>query len=150
MERRQARLRARAFIQQEPGGPFLLVRHRHPERGEDFWCLPGGWVEPGESLADAVRREVAEETGLTVEPEGLVSLMEFRSGPAAGSVEGVFRARVTGGRLSLGVDPEVETPHLADVRWWRWEEAAGQDLRPRELIRRLAAGQEPVPYTEVP
>lgn len=150
MERRQARLRARAFIRQEPGGAFLLVRHRHPERGEDFWCLPGGWVEPGESLAEAVRREVAEETGLQIEPEGLLSLMEFSTGPAAGSVEGVFRARVTGGQLALGRDPEVTTPHLSDVRWWRWEEAAPLDLRPRELIAQLARGQEPVPYTVVP
>lgn len=46
-------------------GMLLLVRRGHaPDAGK--WSIPGGRVEPGETDADAVVREMAEETGLTV------------------------------------------------------------------------------------
>jgi ADP-ribose pyrophosphatase YjhB (NUDIX family) len=48
------------------GGRALLVRRAHePRKGE--WSLPGGLLDLGESLADAARREVKEETSLDVE-----------------------------------------------------------------------------------
>lgn len=43
-------------------GAILMVRHRHA--GREYWTLPGGGVEPGESPARAAVREVWEETGL--------------------------------------------------------------------------------------
>ncbi|MGY1693456.1 NUDIX hydrolase [Geodermatophilus sp. SYSU D00766] len=49
----------------DDAGRLLLVRRRNaPGRG--LWSVPGGRVEPGESLAAAVTREVREETGLRV------------------------------------------------------------------------------------
>lgn len=45
------------------GGRVLLVRHE--KEGRSYWLLPGGGVEEGEQLEDAVRREFAEECGLT-------------------------------------------------------------------------------------
>ncbi len=61
------------------GGAILLVRRRHPpERGR--WSLPGGKVEPGELLAVAVEREMAEETGLVARCGAFVGWAE-RIGP---------------------------------------------------------------------
>ncbi|TDQ58483.1 ADP-ribose pyrophosphatase YjhB (NUDIX family) [Actinomycetospora succinea] len=49
----------------DPDGRLLLIRRAHdPEAGR--WSLPGGKVEPGESVRAATAREVAEETGLEV------------------------------------------------------------------------------------
>lgn len=56
-------------------GRLLLVRRgRDPQAGR--WSVPGGRVESGESLAQAVVREVAEETGLTVVCGPLVGWVE--------------------------------------------------------------------------
>jgi ADP-ribose pyrophosphatase YjhB (NUDIX family) len=54
----------------------LLVVQRGRGVGAGRWSLPGGRVEPGETLAAAVRRELYEETGLEVEVGGLVGIAE--------------------------------------------------------------------------
>jgi 8-oxo-dGTP diphosphatase len=56
-------------------GRVLLVRRgNEPRKGH--WSIPGGLVELGESLFEGVRREIAEETGLTVEPQAMVEVVD--------------------------------------------------------------------------
>lgn len=74
-------------------GEVLLVRTR--DRA-DTWEMPGGRVEAGESLAQAVTREVGEETGMTIEPTALVGVYENLT---LGVLVAVFRARLLGGEL---------------------------------------------------
>lgn len=55
------------------GSQFVLIQEsKAPCRGQ--WSLPGGVVEPGESLVAAVCREVLEEAGLHVEPTGIIAI----------------------------------------------------------------------------
>jgi ADP-ribose pyrophosphatase YjhB (NUDIX family) len=53
---------------------LLVERGRPPLKG--YWSLPGGALEAGEQLADALRREVLEETGLEVKPLSVVEIFE--------------------------------------------------------------------------
>jgi 8-oxo-dGTP diphosphatase len=57
------------------GGKILLVeRGKEPLKG--YWSIPGGIVETGEKLEEAIRREVEEETGLEVEPYSMFEIFE--------------------------------------------------------------------------
>ncbi|MBF0284093.1 MAG: NUDIX hydrolase [Magnetococcales bacterium] len=59
-----------------PGRPIVLIERRHPPPG---WALPGGFVDVGERVERAARREAREETGLDVR---LIGLLGVYSDPA--------------------------------------------------------------------
>jgi 8-oxo-dGTP diphosphatase len=91
-------------------GRLLLVRRLRPPAA-GTWTVPGGRVEPGETLTEAVAREVLEETGLTVEVGDLAGWVE-RAGEGYHFVILDFLARVAGDR----VEP-VPGDDAADARW---------------------------------
>jgi mutator protein MutT len=94
-------------------GRVLLIR-RGSEPLKGHWSLPGGLVEVGESLTQAVIREVREETGLIVEPIELVELLDRiymeNTRVRYHYVIADYLCRVTGGGLNAGSDAEA-------VRW---------------------------------
>ena len=95
-------------------GQVLVVRRaRAPARG--LFTLPGGAVEPGETLAEAVVREVAEETGLAIEPVGLAGYREVITRDADDRVERHFVIFAFAARW-LGGEP-ILNEELAEARW---------------------------------
>ena len=97
------------------GGRLLVVRRRNPPAA-GRWSLPGGSVEPGETVREAVRREVAEETGLEVAVGDLVGFLEIRDDRHHYVVLD-FAGRVVGGNLRAGDDAD-------DVAWMTSSELA--------------------------
>ena len=57
------------------GDSIVLVKRTH-EPGKGFWSIPGGLVELGETVKDAVKREVREETGLSVKIDKLIDVID--------------------------------------------------------------------------
>ncbi len=100
-------------------GPILLVeRGGNPLKG--FWSLPGGLVETGETLEEAVRREILEETGLRVQPVGGLEIFERIMRDAQGKAEyhyvlADYVCKVVGGSLRAGDD-------VSRVEWVRRSE----------------------------
>jgi 8-oxo-dGTP diphosphatase len=98
----------------DDAGHVLLVKRAHePLKGQ--WSLPGGAVEVGETVTEAVAREVREETGLDVRVGPLVEVVDRVHRLADGRVEYHFvildyLCRVTGGVLTASSD-------AADARW---------------------------------
>jgi ADP-ribose pyrophosphatase YjhB (NUDIX family) len=89
-------------------GPILLIeRGGKPLKG--YWSLPGGLVETGELLEDAVRREILEETGLRVEPVRFFEFFERIMRDAEGRAEyhyllADYVCKVVGGELRPASD----------------------------------------------
>ena len=102
-------MRCVGAVVHDPAGRLLLIRRGHPPM-EGLWSLPGGRVEPGEADAEAVVRELREETGLEVVPGALIGSV-IRSGPHGVSYDiHDYAATVTGGVPRAGDD-------AAEVRW---------------------------------
>ena len=90
-------------------GRLLMIKRGH-DPGAGLWSIPGGRIEPGETDAEALVREMIEETGLTVEVGRLIGRVQ-RPG-VNGAVIDIrdYAATVTGGTLRPGDD-------AADARW---------------------------------
>src|SRR4029079_13368615 len=92
------------------GDGVLLVKRGHaPLKGQ--WSLPGGGVEVGETLEQAVAREVLEETGVVIEVGPMVEVLDRISRDIDGRVDHHFvlidfAARASGGLLRSGSDAD--------------------------------------------
>ncbi len=103
-------------------GALLMVR-RAKEPGRGLWSVPGGRVEHGELLADALRREVREETGLEIEIEGLIGIYE---------VVGETHYVVCDYLVSVVGDATPQPAGDVDeARWVPLDEVSGLDCTPR-------------------
>lgn len=83
---------------------ILLVRHRKGSR--QYWVLPGGRLEYGETFHECAIREIEEETGLAVEVDKIVYLSEAIAPDRSRHIVNVYlTAKVTGGVLRVGNEP---------------------------------------------
>jgi len=110
----------------DDGRILLVERGREPMKG--YWSLPGGAVETGERLEDALRREVLEETGLEVEVTHLIEVFERIMPGKDGGTEYHYIlldyiCRPTGGALEAADDASC-------AQWFAPEEIAGLRITP--------------------
>jgi 8-oxo-dGTP diphosphatase len=115
-------------------GEFLIVRRGRPPM-QGLFTLPGGGVEIGEGLAEAVQREVLEETGLTIEPLALAGTREVVTRDEDGRVQRHFVILAFAARWVAG-EPRL-SEELAEARWIR--PAALRDLSTTEGLAEIVA-----------
>jgi ADP-ribose pyrophosphatase YjhB (NUDIX family) len=103
------------------GGKVLVVRRARPP-AHGLFTLPGGGVEAGETLVEAVVREVEEETGLAIEPVALAGHREVIARDREGRVERHFVILAFAARWRAG-EPTLNA-ELEDYLWLDPDEVA--------------------------
>jgi 8-oxo-dGTP diphosphatase len=105
-------------------GRLLMIKRGH-EPGAGLWSIPGGRIEPGETDAEALAREMLEETNLTIEVGRLLGRVQrpFLGGAVIDIRD--YAVTVTGGTLRPGDD-------AADARW-----VSAADLNSLEITEGL-------------
>ncbi len=125
------RVRVSVIVIEE--GKILLVRHE--KRGKTYWVLPGGGVDYGETLEEAVVRELKEETNLDIKVDKLVLVDDFIPEDRHRHVVDLyFTAKVVGGELKLGADSIMR-----EVRYFPIEELADLTFYPK-IVGRIVEG----------
>ncbi len=132
-----------AVVVNERGEVLLQLR-----RDSQTWAPPSGGVEPGETVADCVAREVHEETGIEIEPVTIVAVLSgedyfitYPNGDRTAPVTTVFRCRPR-----LAAAPRVNDDESLDVRYFPCD-ALPENMLPRhKWIIAIAMADEPRVY----
>ncbi|KAM9744068.1 LOW QUALITY PROTEIN: 8-oxo-dGDP phosphatase NUDT18 [Menidia menidia] len=108
----------------------LMVQEAKPDCYKQ-WYLPAGRVELGESLEEALKREVKEEAGFDCEPISLLLIQE--QGPQW--IRFIFLAKITGGTLK---SPAAADQESLQASWW--DRRSPLPLRGRDILRLIDCG----------
>lgn len=147
------RVRQRAAALIEHGGHVLL----HRVVGDEFWALPGGGIEPGESAAQALVREMQEELGQPIEPGALACVVEnffTYAGMAHHEIGLYLRARLPAASPLLstpGPYAGTEGTRALEFAWFSASDLQGLDVRPALLAGFLPQwlGPEPMQVAHI-
>ena len=135
----RVRVGALLFDDDAAPGAVLLAQHGGLWDDRPFWTPPGGGVEFGEGLAEALRREAAEETGVDIRVGPLRYVLDFVR-PPLHAVSFYFSGRAADlGAARLGTDPELgDRQLLRDLRLVPLDELPSLTLVPEPFADRLA------------
>ena len=109
----------------------LLTVHMRSEDGKEYYTLPGGKQRPDELMLDALKREVKEETGFTVEPQSLLFIREgFNNESGSHRIEFMFVCETVGEADTTVLKYDA---HQIGTKWISIDNILHEELHPVEL-----------------
>lgn len=144
MTARVARPAARILLV-DRAGRVLLFRFDTADERPPFWCTPGGALDPGESHAEAARRELFEETGIVADPGPEVARrsVDFLTieRVEVSADERWFRVDTDAADIDPAGHTELERRVMQQWRWFARDELAGwpEQIFPEDLAAMLTA-----------
>lgn len=123
-------------------GTRLLTVHMRSEDGNEYYTLPGGKQRPDELMLDALKREVKEETGYTVEPKSLLFIREgFNEKSQSHRIEFMFICDTVG---EVEEDKLEYDKNQIGTKWISIDNILHEELHPadmRNIIKRHFLGK---------
>jgi ADP-ribose pyrophosphatase YjhB (NUDIX family) len=118
---------------------------KHEKQNGAYWLLPGGGVEPGETIPQALQRELREEACLEIAPGPPIMIVDS-IWPDGGRhiINITLRAEIVSGEPRVGIDESVH-----EVRYMSFDELRSVTMHPdvaRELIETLESGDPGLRY----
>lgn len=127
MKRKKPSVTIDAIILNEKSEVLLIKRRNEPFKG--FWALPGGFVDYGEIVEEAVLREVEEETGLLVEIIKLHNVYSHpERDPRGHTISIVYHCKIKGGVLKGGDDAK-------EARWLKFDQNLNLAFDHNKILR---------------
>ena len=126
------RISAGALVEQD--GRILMVR-AVKQGAYDFWVAPGGGVQGEESLVDAAKREVMEESGIEVDHLRLAYIEELIT-PDMRVCKFWFAAKAVGGAIDASA-PEAAQEHITEAAWLSRDQMQDKTVFPSVLQGRF-------------
>ena len=115
------------------GAGRVLLARRGVQPFLGLWDTPGGFVEPGESLEECVRRELREEAGIEIEVGRLLATVPDTYGPSGdATVNAFYECRL----LSGDARPDDD---VAELRWFAPDELPAPEELAFECVRAALA-----------
>ncbi len=129
----EGKLRVRVCGLLVEDGKLLLVRLNSPVTNSDIWMPPGGGVEFGEKMEEALKREFLEETCIRINVHEFLFYNEVIQNNFH-AVEFYFRVEKLDGELNLGSDPEHGNKQiLKEIKFFHGHEIVDISLKPEAL-----------------
>jgi 8-oxo-dGTP diphosphatase len=130
--------RVRAILVDD--GKLLTIKRN--KTSQEYWVLPGGGIEKGETPEQALVREVKEETGIDCVVNEFVMSQPYKTAAVDHDVA-YYRATRTGGTIGTGTGPEFTQPHTYEgthtAEWAPLSDVPRLELLPPEVKERVVS-----------
>ena len=120
------RLRVNGIILRDD--KILLLKHDYIGKTGELWAPPGGGLQYGESVDEALKRELKEEINIELKSYSFLFINEFLK-PPLHAIELFFKIEAFEGEIKLGYDPEMEAGQqiINDVQYFNLKELKQMD-----------------------